>query len=183
MTARGFEAPSVEAAQCFRRILEAMARPGVVRRIGGALPPAPMSAAAGAVALTLCDPETPIWLAPSLETREVVEWLNFYTGAPQVPAESAHFAFGRWAEIGPLTRFRQGEEEYPDRSATLVIERVALGREHRLTGPGIAEEARLTLPDLAAFQANSRLYPLGLDFIFTCGAEVAALPRSTRIEG
>ena len=48
-----------------------------------------------------------------------------------------------------------------------------------LTGPGIADAARLSLPDVAAFRANRALFPLGLDFFFTCGDRLAALPRST----
>jgi alpha-D-ribose 1-methylphosphonate 5-triphosphate synthase subunit PhnH len=37
----------------------------------------------------------------------------------------------------------------------------------------------LTLPEVAAFRANRALFPLGLDFFFTCGDRLAALPRST----
>jgi alpha-D-ribose 1-methylphosphonate 5-triphosphate synthase subunit PhnH len=43
--------------------------------------------------------------------------------------------------------------------------------------------AALSLPEVAAFQANARAFPLGLDFLFTCGDRLAALPRSTRVEG
>ncbi len=48
-----------------------------------------------------------------------------------------------------------------------------------LTGPGIKTTARLNLPEVAAFRANRALFPLGLDFFFTCGNRLAALPRST----
>jgi alpha-D-ribose 1-methylphosphonate 5-triphosphate synthase subunit PhnH len=37
------------------------------------------------------------------------------------------------------------------------------------------------LPETAAFADNRALFPLGLDFIFTCGADVAALPRTTEV--
>ncbi|MEO0766502.1 MAG: phosphonate C-P lyase system protein PhnH, partial [Pseudomonadota bacterium] len=32
-----------------------------------------------------------------------------------------------------------------------------------------------------AFQRNAMLFPLGLDFMFTSGAQIAALPRSTKV--
>jgi len=50
-----------------------------------------------------------------------------------------------------------------------------------LSGPGIKDTASLSLPDCAAFQANAMLFPLGLDFIFTCADRLAALPRTTRV--
>ena len=39
----------------------------------------------------------------------------------------------------------------------------------------------LSLPEVPAFQANSAMFPLGLDFIFTCGDRLAALPRTTEV--
>ena len=53
----------------------------------------------------------------------------------------------------------------------------------RLTGPGIEAEAALNLPELAAFEANHRCFPLGFDCYFTCGDRLAGLPRSTRVRG
>lgn len=82
----------------------------------------------------------------------------------------------------PLSSYPIGTSEYPDRSATLIVESADLAASGaRLTGPGIKEEAQLSLPDLAAFQSNRALFPLGLDFIFTCGDRLAALPRSTKV--
>ena len=46
-----------------------------------------------------------------------------------------------------------------------------------------ADVARLPLPDTEAFQDNHLLYPQGLDFFFTAGTRIAALPRSTKVEG
>ena len=50
-----------------------------------------------------------------------------------------------------------------------------------LTGPGIRDTARLTLPEAETFRRNARLFPLGLDFFLTAGDRVAALPRTTRV--
>ena len=182
----GFVDPAVDAAQVFRAALQAMARPGSVHRVAGARPPAPLSPAAGALGLTLLDHDTGLWLAPSLDSEAVRGWLSFHTGAPFVPPGEARFAFGRWEEL-PLERFPIGTPDYPDRSATLVVEVGELAenasREHRLTGPGIAREAWATVPDPDALRANRARFPLGFDVFLTCGERLSALPRTVRVEG
>lgn len=179
----GFADPAIGAAHAFRAVLEAMSRPGTVQEVAGARPPAPLGAAAGAVALTLCDHDTPVWLAPSVDGQEVRDWFAFHTGAPLAGRGEAMFAFGTWAEMAPVTDFAIGTPEYPDRSATLVVEVPELGTAHRLTGPGIKGQARLTVPDLAAFEMNRALFPLGWDCVLTCGSRIAGLPRTTIVEG
>ncbi|WP_417675357.1 phosphonate C-P lyase system protein PhnH [Pseudodonghicola sp.] len=178
----GFADPAIEAARAFRAAMNVMAKPGEIRALDTAVPPAPLSAAAGTLLLTLCDPETGVYLAGPCDTAEVRGWLAFHTGAPVVAAPEADFAVGAWDDLQPIDRFRIGEGEYPDRSATLIVEMAALDPAGAaLRGPGIKEVAHLSLPDLAAFQGNAMLYPLGLDFFFTCGGRVAALPRSTQV--
>lgn len=179
----GFADAPVDAALAFRAALEAMARPGTVHGVAGASAPAPLSTAAAVLALTLCDPETPVWLGVSLDTEAIQGWFRFHTGAPLVDRADAMFAFGRWGEMLPLTDFRIGTPEYPDRSATLIVEVEELGTAHRLTGPGIQDRAGLTVPDPAAFHLNAALFPLGLDFYLCAGSQLAALPRTTRVEG
>lgn len=178
----GFAVPPIDAAHAFRAILEAMARPGTIWPVKGATPPAPLSPAAGAVLLTLCDPETGLFLAGSHDTPEIRAWIAFHTGAPLVGPGECSFALGDWTALAPLTRYRAGRADYPDRSATLIVERDSLRPEGAtLTGPGIRDRAALNLPEIAAFRANARLFPCGLDFIFTCEDRVAALPRSTTV--
>ena len=71
----------------------------------------------------------------------------------------------------------------PDRAATLIVELPVLEPAGmRLRGPGIADEAALSLPEVAAFQANRALFPLGFDAFFTAGTRIAGLPRSTIVE-
>jgi len=92
------------------------------------------------------------------------------------------FAVGKWDALAPLAVYPLGTSEYPDRSATLIVECSELAASGAtLTGPGIEETATLSLPELEAFQANRTLFPLGLDFILTCGERLAALPRSTEV--
>ncbi|MGX0877008.1 alpha-D-ribose 1-methylphosphonate 5-triphosphate synthase subunit PhnH [Roseovarius sp. MBR-154] len=180
----GFAAPPVDAAHAFRAVMRVMARPGTIEAVTGATPPTPLSVAAGTVLLTLCDPETPVHLAGEADCQSVRDWITFHTGTPLVERAEAMFALGRWEALMPFDDFARGTSEYPDRSATLIVEMDRLeATGARLTGPGIADTAALSLPEVTAFQANARAFPLGLDFLFTCGDRIAALPRSTRVEG
>jgi len=179
--AGGFSNPPVASAHAFRAAMNAMARPGQVQDISGAIPPAGVSVAAGSLLLTLCDPETGVYLAPDVDSEALRGWLTFHTSAPVVPAEQADFALGGWDALMPLHRFRIGTPEYPDRSATLIAEVPGFDVPNAvLSGPGIRDTARMQLPELAAFQNNAALYPLGVDFFFTAGSQVAALPRSAQ---
>lgn len=178
----GFVDAATDAAGAFRAAMNAMARPGRIEAISGAVPPAALSMAAGTLILTLCDPDTPLFLSGRCDTAEVREWITFHTGAPLVPAGKAKFAVGEWAALVPLSQYCIGTPEYPDRSATLIVEMDDLtGSGSTLSGPGIRETARLSLPGESPFRDNTALFPLGLDFFFTCGARVAALPRTTKV--
>ncbi|MFK7764022.1 MAG: phosphonate C-P lyase system protein PhnH [Roseobacter sp.] len=185
MQARAFEgrftnAP-IDAAIAFRHIMTAMARPGTIETVTGTSPPAPLSVAAGCLILCLCDCDTKVFLAPSHDALDVRDWISFHTGAPFADANDAHFAIGRWDTL-PLPAFSIGTPEYPDRSTTLVVESASKSHEGAvLTGPGIESNTVLSLPEIRAFQRNAGLFPLGLDFFFTSGAHLAALPRTTKV--
>jgi alpha-D-ribose 1-methylphosphonate 5-triphosphate synthase subunit PhnH len=179
----GFTEAPVQSARAFREILEAMARPGTIRRIRGAIPPEPLSIAAGTALLVLTDPTTRLHLAGPADCPPVRDWVAFHIGAPLSTAEEADFAVGTWDTLQPVTRFRIGEPDYPDRSATLIVEVDRLvSHGPTLTGPGIETASWLNLPDAAAFRANRSLFPLGFDALFTAGDRIAGLPRSTRVE-
>lgn len=178
----GFADPAIQSAHAFRSVMEAMARPGTIHHISGAAPPAPLSDAAGAVLLTLCDTDTPVHLAGDADCDAVRAWLAFHTGAPVAGPSHCMFAVGTWAALAPLSTYPIGTAEYPDRSATLIVEVETLeATGATLAGPGIKANAALSLPETHAFQANRMLFPLGLDFIFTTGDQLAALPRSTEV--
>lgn len=179
----GFSSPSEQSAQVFRAALSAMARPGRVEQVTGASGPAPLSTAAAALLLTLCDGETPLFLAPGFDGEDIRAWVAFHTGAPIVPAAEAQFALGRWDDLLPLDSFPIGTPEYPDRSATLIVEMEGSAETPaRLSGPGIETTTTSALPALRPFQDNRQLFPQGLDFYFTRGAQLSALPRSTKVE-
>ena len=175
----GFSNPPVQSAQAFRAALSAMARPGRIETLGGATAPAPTSAAAATLLLTLCDQETPLFLGGAYDTLAMRDWISFHIGAPIVEAGFAQYALGTWADLSQAT-LPTGISDYPDRSATLIVEMDTLAATGaRLTGPGIEVEAHLNLPEIKAFQANRALFPLGLDFYFTAGPHLAGLPRSS----
>ncbi|MEP3439955.1 MAG: phosphonate C-P lyase system protein PhnH [Sulfitobacter sp.] len=177
----GFDDPAVDASHAFRAVMTAMARPGDILSVGGAQPPAPLGVAAGVVLLTLCDAETPIFLGGGYDTGPLRDWITFHIGAPFVRAQDAMFAIGTWRDL-PLGDFSCGTPEYPDRSATLIVEQADLtATGMMLTGPGIETHAQLSLPETQAFQQNARRFPLGLDFIFTSADRLAALPRTTKV--
>lgn len=178
----GFTDAPREASFAFRALMSAIARPGRIETITGGQPPAPLSVAAGTLLLTLADADTPVHLAGACDTEAVRQWLAFHTGAPLTSPGHATFAVGTWDALMTLEAYPIGTPEYPDRSATLIAEVDDLRADGaRLTGPGIKDSAALSLPETEAFSRNARLFPLGLDFYFTCGDRIAALPRTTRI--
>ncbi|MQY42293.1 phosphonate C-P lyase system protein PhnH [Epibacterium sp. SM1969] len=178
----GFANPPVDAAHAFRAAMNAMARPGEVFDITGACAPAGISDAAASLLLTLCDPETKLYLAQDVDSAALRSWVTFHTGAPLVAAQDADFALGSWDALMPLDQYRIGTAEYPDRSATLIVELAEFSAPNaRLKGPGIKDSVQMMLPDVPALARNSVLYPQGVDFFFTAGAQVMGLPRSSQI--
>jgi alpha-D-ribose 1-methylphosphonate 5-triphosphate synthase subunit PhnH len=192
MLTAGFADPVLAAQSTFRAVLDAMARPGSVQAIGAALdPPAPLAAGAGAIALTLVDHDTPVWLDAALAADgAVAEWLRFHCGCDLVaePARAA-FAFAAdAADVPDFAAFNPGTSDYPDRSTTLVLQVRTLqaGAGLILTGPGIRERSRLLaapLPaDIAARLARNRaLFPRGIDLVLATADAVAAIPRSIQV--
>jgi len=190
MTEHGFSDVAVQSAHAFRSIMQAMARPGRLMPIGeGLAAPEPMFASAAAVALTLCDFQTPLWLAPELRTERVMHYLRFHTGAPITDEPGkAMFVFAVAGEHLPAQDLLlQGTHEYPDRSATLVIqtEGFTLGNVE-LTGPGVRGLQRFGAAGIgeafwAAMGENHARFPVGVDVMFVAPGLVAALPRSTTV--
>jgi alpha-D-ribose 1-methylphosphonate 5-triphosphate synthase subunit PhnH len=191
MTA-GFATPVLSAQTTFRAVLNALARPGSVHPITSVVSaPSPLSAGAAALALTLCDHDTPIWLDDGLcSAAPAVAWLRFHCGSTIVDdSRAAAFAFvSRPSELPPLDRFNPGMLDYPDRSTTIVlqVESLRSGPALLLTGPGIRGRQSLRgsplLSDITDRLATNRnLFPRGIDLILVTANEVAALPRSTRV--
>lgn len=188
----GFADPVFDAQASFRAILDAMARPGTIRRL---VPPAevpwPLSPAASALALTLFDHDTPVWLDGSAESDPVVAFLRFHCGCPLVERQrdAAFAVVADAAAMPPLHAYAIGEDRYPETSTTVVVGLPALegGDPVTLAGPGIEHTARIAprgLPDgfWRQFADNRALFPLGVDVVLTAGDQALCLPRSIRTE-
>ena len=139
----GFADKVLSAQSTFRSVMDAMARPGSMQRIGAVVgAPDTMMRGTAAIALTLFDHDTPVWLdARMSETSYVAKWLKFHTSAPVIADSSiSSFALiGDPQNLPALDRFAFGSNEYPDRSTTLIlqVESLTRGPALELSGPGI----------------------------------------------
>ena len=190
----GFADKVLSAQSTFRSVMDAMARPGSVQRIVAVTgAPAAMMHGTAAIALTLFDHDTPIWLDPLMsETSDMKKWLKFHTGAPVIEDSSiCHFALiGDPGALSALDRFAFGSNEYPDRSTTLIlqVESLAQGEKFELRGPGIdgtaVMQAAIQPTDLfERLEINQTLFPRGIDVVLVAGDTVVAIPRTTRLVG
>ena len=189
MPATAFPAPVLASQAAFRALMEALARPGTVKPLPpAAAAPSPLSATAAAVALTMLDYETPVWLdAPLAQRPQVADWIRLHTGARVTsdPREAAFAFIADPVHAPAFDGYSLGTPEYPDRSATLVLQVEDFGSGQRLllAGPGIADvrsfSARPLPPDFQnRIAANRALFPRGVDMILVSPDAVAALPRS-----
>lgn len=201
----GFDDAVTRAQEVFRAVMEALARPGTLQKLDAQeltaqdmQPPAPLTPELAAIALTLADHETPLWLDAKLAGSETVEqWLRFHTGA-RIVADPMQAAFALIADplaMPPLSDFAAGEEDYPDRSTTLLlaveqltVADAANAQALHLQGPGIRGQASLAIAPLpAAFPGwlaeNRLLFPRGWDCVFAGHGHIAAIPRSTMLAG
>jgi alpha-D-ribose 1-methylphosphonate 5-triphosphate synthase subunit PhnH len=190
--APAFAEPVLEAQSAFRAVMRAMSRPGIAQQLHHDLsPPAPLSAGAATIALTLFDYETPVWLDAALtEAEDVARWLRFHTGAPitRDPQQAAFALIADAANAPDFMQFALGTPDYPDRSTTLIlqVESLANGPSIALKGPGIdgmqTMSARPLPDDFARRMIDNRaLFPRGVDVLLVTDDAVAAAPRSTCI--
>jgi alpha-D-ribose 1-methylphosphonate 5-triphosphate synthase subunit PhnH len=138
----------------------------------------------------LLDSDTRLWLSPGVAVGEAAMSLKFHTGCSMaaLPRE-ADFALVACAEELPaFDAIGAYSRTYPERSATVVLQvPVLLESGWRLTGPGIRDEARLSVPALgrgfpSQWERNRERFPCGIDLYLVCGERMCALPRTTRIE-
>jgi len=188
----GFSDPVFDSQHIFKAVMDGMARPGKVQSFDLPIqPPSPLGKAAGGILLTLCDYETPVWMNGAFSKSVVPSWLSFHTGAQLANAKAeARFAvLDAASQLSSFDLFAQGSQEYPDRSATVIVEvpDLAGGPRLSLSGPGIRETEIIQptgLPDIFVrlWSENRAVFPRGVDVILTCGSHFICLPRSARIE-
>jgi alpha-D-ribose 1-methylphosphonate 5-triphosphate synthase subunit PhnH len=190
----GFADKVISAQSTFRSVMDAMARPGSVQRIAsGTGAPVTMMHGTAALALTLFDHDTPIWLDPVMSaTPDAAKWLKFHTSAPIV-SDTSVSVFALIADpsaLPALEGFAFGTPEYPDRSTTLILQVDSLtdGPALELRGPGIDGSATLRAAikpsDLfERLSINAALFPRGIDLVLVAGDAIAAIPRTPRLAG
>lgn len=187
----GFADPVFESQSAFRGCLSALATPGTIVNLGAGIEALPgLHPAAGALLLSLLDQDIRLWLSPGVAGSRIASSLKFHTGCSLAasPGE-ADFALVAGAdELPPLEEFSAGSQEYPECSATVVLQVPAiLESGWRLSGPGIRSEARLSIPSLGEaflkqWERNRARFPRGVDLYVSSGDRLCGLPRTTRIE-
>lgn len=187
----GFDDPGERAQRIFRTVLEAMARPGSVHTVDTGLDAVdPLYPATVGFVFSFLDADTPVWLDAAADRPAVRDNLRFHCGCPMVddPAAAAFAVVIDPGAMPGLAEFRSGDDLYPDRSTTLIVQVEGFDCRERLalSGPGIEHRRMLGvegLPESFADQwaANGALYPAGVDLVITAGTRLAALPRSTRV--
>lgn len=184
----GFRHLVLDAQRSFRAALQALSRPGLVVSAPVELDaPAPLAPATAALALTLFDADTPVWLDAGSDTRALRAYLRFHCGCPltDTPASASFAVVSDAARLPALHGFDIGDECYPDRACTVLLQLPALegGPPARLSGPGVDGHVDLApagLPvDFAArWAANRGLFPQGVDVFLCSGTRFIGLPRS-----
>jgi alpha-D-ribose 1-methylphosphonate 5-triphosphate synthase subunit PhnH len=192
MMLAAFANPVFDSQRIFRELLQAMARPAAPRALPVLPPsPAPMTPAAMAILLTLCDATTSVWLQQPEE--EAVRHLRFHAGLKlaEQPQDADFALITDPASMPPLDAFARGDLRYPDRSASLIVQVAGFRTDgsNRFMGPGIREAETLAIEGLPhdfwqQRAALSAQLPLGIDLYFVAAEQVVGLPRTTRwLEG
>jgi alpha-D-ribose 1-methylphosphonate 5-triphosphate synthase subunit PhnH len=175
----------------FRITLDALARPGSVKQLPIAARGAPGNAWVAGVLIALLDGEISLAVQGVQDAEAVTRFVVQRTTARVVTVEEADFVLADAATIDPefLSRLKMGSLEFPDDSATLILQVSSLlqGRALTVVGPGIPEEMTIQVGAdsagwVGARRGLERLYPRGIDILLVDDdGRLAALPRSTHI--
>lgn len=166
---------------CYRALLQAMARPTTVHHLAAGDRPAWLLVAATLLdgAVTLADPD-----------RLLSADDHAFLQAESAPVEQAGYVLADGSRPPRITP-TLGTLDQPHLGATVlvVVARVGDGPLHlEADGPGIPSRGRLALLGLdpAWITARNRWtarFPLGVDLLLADDERVAAIPRTTRVEG
>ncbi|MGN6127363.1 MAG: phosphonate C-P lyase system protein PhnH [Humibacter sp.] len=196
----GFADPTRDAQSAFRALLDALAHPTRDYPLAGpAEPPAGLGRGLAAVALTVLDEDSTVWLGALAEDQEVVAWLDFHTGSRRVAdVAEADFAFATPATAPTLSALRLGTDEAPHLSTTLVLDvrpgvagaQITEGAADDAPrfvaeGPGINGRAELIAPWVAAWRAGRDRVAAqdadGSEFLAEWRANGALFPRGADV--
>jgi alpha-D-ribose 1-methylphosphonate 5-triphosphate synthase subunit PhnH len=188
----GFDDPVAGCQAVFRQALNALSLPGRPVLLPLVAPvPLQGHGASALLLLALLDSDCTLWLSPSLANSEAQSWLRFHTGCRCVsdPAQARFLwlaAQDTWPMLGSINL---GSDEYPDQSATCVMEVASFqtdeGRVWTFEGPGVNGQMQLAIEGLpqdfdAQWSDNHAAFPRGVDVFLASQTHVVGLPRSTR---
>jgi alpha-D-ribose 1-methylphosphonate 5-triphosphate synthase subunit PhnH len=188
----GFANYAAASQEVFRLALDCMSRPCRAVEFPDDLAPvrAPLPAVPAALALSLLDALTPVWLSPSW--RKAENWLRFHCGCPvcEFPEQATLVLAASLDELPPFSALNQGSLRYPDSSSTVILySGLTPGgpNQLRVTGPGIKDFIifqghGLNESFLKEWQINRKSYPLGVDVFLAGVKHLAGLPRSVKLE-
>ena len=187
----GFDDPVRGSQSVFRRALQALSLPGQPVDVPAqARLPDQGHGAAALLLLALLDSDCTLWLSASLRDADARAWLRFHTGCHCVddPAQAQFLWLAAGDDWPSLDTMNSGSDEYPDQSATCVMEVESLrtGDDWQISGPGIEGARALTVQGLPAdflqqWQANHAAFPRGVDVFLVSDTQLLGLPRSTRL--
>jgi alpha-D-ribose 1-methylphosphonate 5-triphosphate synthase subunit PhnH len=191
----GFRLPALASQQVFRQALDAMAHPGRIIEVPcEADLPDGVAPAAGALLLSLLDTDTSLWLSAGLEHAK--DYFRFHTGctSARLPSDGSFLLSSSAQALPRLETLSQGSAEYPDRSASVILQvshlqsRAGHACGWRLAGPGVQHELWLEVDGpgedfLEQWACNTARFPRGVDVFLVCGRQMVGLPRTTRLGG
>lgn len=188
----GFNEQSTGSQLVFRVALNALSYPGRIWTVDAESGlPSKGHAAAAKLMLSLLDDDCSVWLSSSLENSDVPSWLRFHTGCHFVKDIAlADFVWiGQDDTVPALDSMKQGDDEYPDQSATCLIEVNELTANNggwRLEGPGIESVQEINVSKLindfeAQWARNHGNFPKGVDAYLVHSNIIAGLPRTTTL--
>lgn len=176
----------------FRKILYAMARPGLCINLDGPdlHPPLDLYRSSASIGLALMDRYVQFYCHNY--SSDTTAYLALNTGAAQGSLKEADFIFVHATEAGYcMQQAKMGSLEYPDESATLIIQVEGFERTDglsvQLQGPGIEGQRTISVSGIEpllieTFMEVNSEYPLGIDCIFAApDNSIMCIPRTSRI--
>ena len=189
----GFKHEATDSQSVFRVALNALSYPGrlwTVEAESGL--PGRGHAAAAKLMLGLLDDDCLVWLSSSLANSDVSSWLRFHTGCQFVRNIAlADFVWVGEGDVMPLLEsMNAGDDEYPDQSATCLIEVSEINTDDGgwyLQGPGIEVTQMLKVEKKpydfdVQWSRNHSNFPRGVDIYFISANVIAGLPRTTQLQ-
>ena len=190
----GFDDPVTGSQAVFRHALQALSMPGRAVDVPTlAQLPERGHGAAALMLLALLDSDCTLWLSASLRDSGAQAWLRFHTGCRCVedPAQARFLWLATGDEWPALADLNAGSDDYPDQSATCVMEVSSFVKNDGLpawtiSGPGIEGALALAANGLPQdfethWQANHASFPRGVDVLLCTATQLMGLPRSTRL--